>query len=163
MNRTKVLGLGLSAIAAAMAHAQVLTPYNWTFTGQGDNGSKGLFSGQGQLTVQDGANVVAMTGTIAGFPITGLLPVNSFPFPGTPAANDNQFPITWSGISFTANGESWNLFSFIGLNVVFTDPFGSDYNNVGTFSYAPVPEPSTYAAFATLGLAGFGVWRRVRR
>jgi len=26
-----------------------------------------------------------------------------------------------------------------------------------------VPEPSTYGAFAALGLAGFGVWRRVRR
>lgn len=27
----------------------------------------------------------------------------------------------------------------------------------------PVPEPSTYAAFAALGLVGFGAWRKARR
>ncbi len=157
MNRTKVLGLGLSAIVAAMAHAQVFTTYNWTFTGALDTESQGLFSGQGQLTVQGGATgvVVAMTGSVAGFQITGLLPTSSF------GGNDNVFPPTSGGITFTADSKAWNLYGNSSSKILFSDSGG--YGNAGTFSYTPVPEPSTYAAFAALGLAGFGVWRRVRR
>lgn len=169
-----------------MAHAQVLTTYDWTFTGTQAFTAQGLFNGQGRLTVSGAVPggpgaVVAMTGTLAGAPIISLYQ----PFTATGGWNGNTIPLTSSPVVFVTapvpgspyqGSHTWSLqldqiqtgTASNGFPIYADGPpvlgtWEQTHRNTGTFVYTPVPEPSTYGALAALGLAGFGVWRRVRR
>ena len=122
-----------------------------------------------------GNQVTSFTGQIGSsgigpYPITGLAAPGSG---GLGSGGDNAWPLTESGIvsTFVAAGNPIVLSIANPPNTIILTPpsnvaftfTGIGFLLGGEFTYAPVPEPSTYAAFATLGLAGFGVWRRVRR
>jgi hypothetical protein len=153
MNR-KLLGIGLSMVAVAMVHGQT---FNWEFTGTTDFSGTVLFNGSGQMTVS-GTTVTAFSGKIDGETIQ-------------PGGSGTDFPAN-ANISFhTSSTVFWVIGHYVGgwlaynnLEVWAPSSEGWVYrNNGGTFTYTAVPEPSTYAAMAGLGMVGFGVWRRTRR
>ena len=79
---------------------------------------------------------------------------------GNAAANRTAIgPVFISGLSIAQSGTFWIRWN--DLNATGADD-GLAVDNFG-LNFTNVPEPSTYALFAGLGLMGFGVWRRVRR
>lgn len=164
MSQIKVLGMALSAVVAAMAHGQT---FNWQL-----NGDFGI-QASGQFIVT-GNQVTSLTGQVSDptggpYPITGL----AAPGSGFQGSGDNAWPLTSAGVVMTVDvGSPLNVtIATPGNTFILTPPsnviLGINTSGGmwlgGEFTYTPVPEPSTYAAFAALGLAGFGVWRRSRR
>ena len=79
---------------------------------------------------------------------------------GNAAANRTAIgPVFISGLSIAQSGTFWIRWN--DLNATGADD-GLAVDNFG-LNFTNVPEPSTYALFAGLGLMGFGVWRRDRR
>lgn len=71
--------------------------------------------------------------------------------------NDNKLPLTGDGVSFQAGGNI-NVFGSVG-----TQWIDDLYTGPATFTYTPVPEPSTWAAASVFGgvaLVTVGVRRR---
>jgi hypothetical protein len=130
--------LALTAITALALSAQAQL-FNWTLTTSG-SGNPG--NGSGQLTLTSGV-VTAISGTVNGNAVS-LLGVGSL------LSNDNRLPFN--------NGLGMNIASYGVLLISNFEEGGQiwfhDYStqNLGTFSYTAVPEPSTWVMAGVFGV-----------
>ena len=136
----------LTALALS-AQAQV---YNWTLS------TTGLYNpgnGSGTLTLTGGV-VTAMTGTQGGGNVVLIPAGTSMGINGE--VNSNRLPLDQAGLQFKFINPSNDL--------IFVDLFGdgtaggsvfwySGFTGQATFTYTPVPEPSTWAMGGAFGLA----------
>jgi hypothetical protein len=154
------------ALGQTAAHAQ---QFGWSLTGPAAALGGFPVTGSGTLTateVGQDLEVTAITGTIGGSAITGLLTV------GTLENNDNLlFPtstfLDTKGLGFVdAAATEFDIFSFFAPGSVVTP--GNNFGEisglgfgVGTFDLTAVPEPASIALVG-IGLFGPGLLRQRR-
>ncbi len=147
--------MGFSLVATS---AQA-TVYDWTYTGDSVVAASG-----GQFTVDSGL-FTSISGHWGAATITGLLA------PGTLLGNDNAFPLTGNGVSFSVSPALTNRSTGLSFYFKYGSFYGWDGNLndsgcSGTFSAtvhaADVPEPAS-AAILGAGLAGLLAAGRSRR
>jgi hypothetical protein len=107
------IALATSGMVFGLCLPSSALTWNWSYSGGGSIGGSGTF------TTTDGPEpftITGITGTVEGSTITSLLPPDSL------GGNDNllstsQPQLTFSGVSFEANGEPWNLFENFSNNL----------------------------------------------
>lgn len=92
-----------------------------------------------------------------------------------PPSNNFRFVTAWSGdpglTTLTGTGQIGSYAELSNGNIALLESFaGAAFSSASGQNFSPlsvqlsaVPEPSTYAAFAGLGVLGFAAWRRQRR
>lgn len=128
--------LAIAAFVLA-SHAQTVN-WNLVTAGQDRPGD-----GSGTLTLTDGI-ITGLTGTVGGNSIALLSP-------GSFAGNDNALPITGGGLAFVVSNYGDVIFFDLGGDIYWSSDAGGGQSGQATFTYDPVPEPSTWATGAVFG------------
>ncbi len=97
----------------------------------------------------------------------GIITVNdNAEAPGGLLKNANIWVVLWNGEGATFDPQAGDTFGALNLGVQLPPTTGSGnafwaiQSNIVANQYTVVPEPSTYAALAGVGLVGFALWRR---
>ena len=140
--------LALAAITAMGLSAQAQV-FNWSLTTY--NGGPGSGSGQLQL---NGGVVTSINGTIGGESIS-LYPYGVF------FGNDNVLPLDPYGLSLMVNNYGGiNLYDFGAGGAQWSSLLGG---GAASFTYTPVPEPSTWVMAGVFGVGAVATVRMRRR